>query len=97
MNKIYHVMCKDLAQWNDFVARMKDMADGSLLLKVEEREQSLIIYNAYADDVTSYIKVLPNDDVTKMPIYLSHEKLWLCAKSEFNLELNLGGEGIWIG
>jgi hypothetical protein len=86
-------MCKDLAQWDDFVARMKAMADGSLLLKVEEREQSLIIHNAYAEASTVYIRVLPNDDIIKTPLYLSHEKLWLCAKSEFNL----GGEGIWIG
>jgi hypothetical protein len=90
-------MCKDLAQWYDFIARMKDMADGSLLLKVEEREQSLIIHNAYAEGYTVYIRVLPND-LIKAPLdLLLHEKLWLCAESEFNLELNLGGEGIWIG
>ena len=97
MNKIYHTMCKDLAQWDDFVARMKDMAYGSLLLKVEEREQSLIIHNAYVDGYTVYIRVLPNDLIIKTPSYSLHEKLWLCAESEFNLEFNLGGEGIWIG
>jgi hypothetical protein len=85
MNKIYHTMCKDLAQWNDFVARMKGMADGSLLLKVEEREQSLIIHNAYVEAYTVYIRMLPNDDVIKTPLYSLHEKLWLCAESEFNL------------
>ena len=84
-------MCKDLTQWDDFVARMKDMADGSLLLKVEEREQSLIIHNAYVGYTaytTVYIRVLP-DDLIKAPLdLLLHEKLWLCASSEFNL----GGE-----
>ena len=85
MNKIYHTMCKDLAQWDDFVARMKDMADGSLLLKVEEREQSLIVHNAYVEAYTVYIRMLPNDDVIKTPLYSLNEKLWLCAESEFNL------------
>jgi hypothetical protein len=78
-------MCKDLAQWNDFVARIKGIADSSLLLNVEEREQSLITHNVYAEGCTVYIRMLPNDDVIKTPLYSLGEKIWVCAESEFNL------------
>jgi hypothetical protein len=85
----YLVMCKDDAQWEEYLSKVKHSMLLSKTTRVEERQSSFILhYQRVPNEV--FIKVTPTDQYA-LTLYWEHEKIWLCYEGEFILGDKLCG------
>lgn len=83
--KYYLIMCKDDAQWDEYVKTHEYILKDSLCLSLEVRESSTIIHNKLLPDGECvYIKITTQTVDNYVPSYLLFkEQIWLCEKEEF--------------
>lgn len=81
--KHYLVMCKDDAQWLDYLIKHQVLTEGSLITDMDDRHNSFILHDRAEDDAV-YIKVTPNTINCNLLYHrLNSEQIWLCSEEEF--------------